>query len=136
MKKIIIFFVITLIIICIISGLYINYKANYNLLKRENLEFERYLNKEIYGTELSTLINKVINNNEKNKNQSKQDNYLINIEIKFSDNKETYKMETIYNGGIQNFVSYYGNIKFKCIEVKYYKSTSKIEYLLFEQTTE
>ena len=143
MKKIAIFFVIIVILICGISYLYLNYKANYNEAKKANLEFDRYLNEEVYGVDLATIINRAIDNNQKN--EVKKNNkgiYLnndansINMEIKMIDNDSIYQMETIYNGGIQNFINYYSNIKFKCIEVKYHSSTNKVKYLLFEQITE
>ena len=53
-----------------------------------------------------------------------------------TDNNSIYQMETIYNGGMQNFSNYYGNIKFKCIEIKYHNFTNKVKYMLFEQITE
>lgn len=142
MKKFSIFCLIVIIILCVISGMYINYRANYNLLKKENFEFERYLDKDIYGTELITLINKVINNNENNQVRKNNGIYInnnqnsINIEIKMTDTDQIYQMEKIYNGGIQNFVNFYGNIKFKCIKIEYHNSTNKIRYLLFVQITE
>ena len=48
MKKIVIFFLIIIIIICGISYLYLNYKAEYKISKKANLEFEKYLNEEVY----------------------------------------------------------------------------------------
>ena len=42
MKKIIIFFVIILIIISSISYIYLNYKSDYNMAKKANLQFEKY----------------------------------------------------------------------------------------------
>ena len=60
----------------------------------------------------------------------------ISIEIKMKDNDSIYKMETIYNGGIQNFINYYSNIKFKCVDIEYHNSTDKVKYMLFEQITE
>ena len=66
MKKIIIFFVIILIIISSISYIYLNYKSDYNMAKKANLQFEKYLNKEVYGTDIATAINKAIDNNTKN----------------------------------------------------------------------
>ena len=143
MKKFAIFFIMMIIVICVFFGIYINYKANYNISKKENLEFEKYLNTEIYGTDLATIINKAINSNEKNKVEKddkgiykNNDTNSINIEIKMTDNDSIYKMEIIYNGGIQNFIAYYDDIKFKCTEKKYHSSTNKIKYLLFEQISE
>lgn len=142
MKKIIIFFAIIIIIICGISYLYLNYKANYNISKKANLEFENYLNEEITGTDLASVINRVVDNNTKNEvEKNNKGIYLnnekdsINIEIKMMDNDSIYQMETIYNGGIENFVKYYGKIKFKCIDIKYHNSTNKVRYMLFEQIT-
>ena len=131
MKKFIIFFAVSIIIICIISYIFINYKANYNVAKISNLEFENYLNKELYGTDVSTLINRAVDNNEKNSVQKNNkgiylnnDKNSINIEIKMKDDDSTYKMEMFYKNGIQNFIKYYGNIKFKCTKIEYHQVTN------------
>ena len=66
MKKIAVFFLIIIIVVVAISYLYLNYKINYNQVKQENNYFESYLDKEIYGTELTTIINKPIDKNTQN----------------------------------------------------------------------
>lgn len=143
MKKLATFFAILIIIICGIFGLYLNYKAQYNTSKKANLAFENYLNEEVYGTDLATVINRAIDNNEKNEIERNNkgiylnnDTNSISIEVKMIDNDSIYQMETIYNGGIQNFIQYYSDIKFKCVEIKYHSSTNKVKYMLFEQITE
>lgn len=143
MKKFTIFLAITVIIICGIYGIYINYKAIYNTSKKSNYEYQKYLNKEVYGSDLMTVINKAIDNNEFNNVEKNNKGYYndnnqnsINIEIKMLDNDYTYKMETIYNGGIQNFLKYYSGIKFKCTNIKYHENTNKVKYMLFEQITQ
>lgn len=143
MKKLAIFFAILIIIICGIFGLYLNYKAQYNTSKKANLAFENYLNEEVYGTDLATVINRAIDSNEKNEVEKNNkgiylnnDTNSISIEVKMIDNDSIYQMETIYNGGIQNFIQYYSDIKFKCVEIKYHSSTNKVKYMLFEQITE
>lgn len=143
MKKIIIFFAVIVIIICGISYLYLNYKAEYNMSKKANLEFEKYLNEEVYGTDLATIINRAIDSNKKNEvginNKGiylNNDTNSISMEIKITDNDTIYQMETFYNKGIQNFINNFGDIKFKCVDIKYHKSTNKVKYLLFEQITE
>ena len=142
MKKTILFFAMIIIIVSGISYIFMNYKANYNVSKKENIEFESYLNKEIYGTDLLTVINKAIDSNEKNEVEKNsrgkyKDNgkNSISIEIKISDNDTIYQMEKFYKSGTGNFLNYYGNIKFKCIDIKYHKSTNKVKYMLFEQIT-
>lgn len=143
MKKIAIFFIITILIVCAIFAMYISYKANYNMSKKSNLAFEKYLNEEVYGTDLATVINRAVDRNEKNevtKNNKgiyqNNDENSINIEIKMLDDDSVYKMEKFYNDGIQNFINYYGNIKFKCTDIKYHSATNQVKYMLFEQITE
>lgn len=142
MKKIAIFFIIIILIICAIFAMYISYKANYNISKKSNLSFEKYLNEEVYGSELATVINRAIDRNEKNEVEKNNkgiyqnnDTNSINIEIKMLDDDTIYQMETFYRGGIQNFINYYSNIKFKCVDIKYHSSTNQVKYMLFEQTT-
>ena len=139
MKKIIIVIMSLVVIIISIFGVkYINYRAEKNKIKQENLEYETYLNKQILGTELTTFINKAVDNNEKNKVLKdgqgfyiQNDTNSVEIEIKITDNDSTYKMETLYNGGMVNFVDYYNSIYFECTKINYNK-VGKVSYLLFE----
>lgn len=143
MKKLIVFFIVTLIVIASFFYVYYNYKEDVRQVKMENMKFEQYEDKEITGLELATIINRTIDLNEKNK-VSKDDKgkYIdnhqnsINIDIKFIDNDEVYNMETIYKSKIENFVSYYRLISFKCIEIQYHDLTKKIRYMKFEQITQ
>ena len=143
MKKIAIFFFIVIVIVVGISYTYINYKANYYEAKRENNQFESYYNQEFYGAEVVTIINKAIDNNLTNQVQRddkakfiENDTNSIKIDIKMLDNDTTYDMETLYAGGMDRFVQYYSQIKFKCTKVDYHKSNGKIKYMLIEQITE
>ncbi len=143
MKKIAIFFASILIILAGIYYMYLNYKVNFNTTKKANLEFENYLNQEIYGNDLATVINRAVDNNSKNNvEKTNKGIYIdneansISIEIKFTDNDSVYKMETLYNSGMQNFINYYNRIKFKCTDIKYHNSTKKVKYMLFEQMTQ
>lgn len=142
MKKFIIFLVIILIIIATISYVYLNYKTNYNIAKKENFQFESYYNQEIFGPDVATVINKAIDKN--STNNIKKDNrgyYIendidsIKIDIKFIDDDKIHVMEEISNKGIGTFMQYYSQIKFKCTKIDYHKSTKKVKYMLFEQIT-
>ena len=65
-KNVIIIALILLIIIIIcIIGIKINSKTK-ELIVFKNKEYEQYLKNEIYGTDVITLINKAISNNETN----------------------------------------------------------------------
>ena len=67
MKKNFIFMLCIIgIIIAILFVKYLNYKTEYREIKINNLEYEKYLNKEVLGTDLTTIINKAVDNNEKN----------------------------------------------------------------------
>lgn len=140
MKKIFIFLAIVLVIVAIVSFQYISYKNEYNIIQNENAEFEEYKDKEVYGLNVGTMINKAVDKNTKNKiekddngNFIQNDSNSIEIEIYMTDNETTYKMETIYNAGTEQFVQYYGNIKFKCSKIEYHEDTGRIKYMLFEQ---
>ena len=63
MKKLAIFFLIIVIIVVGISYVYLNYKANYYETKKSNNQFEEYYQKEFYGADVTTIINKAIDNN-------------------------------------------------------------------------
>lgn len=143
MKKIAIFLFVIIGVLSTISYIYLTNISNYNNTQKENIKFEKYIDKEITGTELTSLINKAIDSN--NQNQVKKDNkgkYLdnesnsINIDIKFIDDDVTYNIEKIYDSGVNTFIIYYRDIKFKCMDVKYHSKTNKVKYMLFEQITQ
>ena len=142
MKRFIAIFVS--IIIAVVAGLYgyFTYQQNNQNIAKSNLEFEYCYNKEIYGAELTTIINKAIQNNEefniiKNNKGFYEENgeTSIKIEIKITDNNTTYNMETFYMNGIDKFVEHYNIIKFKCTEIKYHPKTKRVSYLHFEQVS-
>ena len=143
MKKLAVFFFILIIIIVGISYLYLDYKANYYTTQKQNKQFESYSGQEIYGAELTTIINKAVDNNKNNEVQKdnkgkyiNNHNNSIHIEIKMLDNETTYDMETLYGGGMDKFIKYYNEIKFKCTELQYHSTTNKVKYMLFEQITQ
>ena len=140
MKKLIIFFIVIIIILSFIAIKYYNYKINYNNITKLNSEYEQYLDKEVEGIELASLINKTTDKNIKNNiEQNEKGEFIqneensIEIEIYMTDNETTYKMETIYKGGTEKFVQYYGNVKFECTKIEYHNKTKQIKYMLFEQ---
>ena len=140
MKKLIIFFIVIIIILSFIAIKYYNYKINYNNITKLNSEYEQYLDKEVEGIELASLINKTTDKNIKNNiEQNEKGEFIqneensIEIEIYMTDNETTYKMETIYKGGTEKFVQYYGNVNFECTKIEYHNKTKQVKYMLFEQ---
>ncbi len=129
-----------LIIICITCGFLINLKAQKNEIKKQNAEYEQYLTKEILGTDLATLISKVVDENERNNIQKDEKGYYINnnqnsikIDLKMTTIDKTYPMEEIYNNKIATFVQNFNFINFKCINIEYHKETGKVSKLIFEE---
>ena len=141
MKKIILILLAVVIVIVSIIGIkYYSYLLEKNNIATENAEYEKYKDQEIYGIDLATLINKTVDKNEKNGiPKDDQGMYIqneensIEIEIYIEDNETTYKMEAFYNTGIEQFVQYYGDIKFKCSNIEYHENTGRVRYMLFEQ---
>ena len=142
MKKLAIIFLIGVILIVGISYMYLNYKANYNEARKTNYQFESYYEKEFYGADVVTLINKAYDNNltsgvERDKNGIfiENDTNSIKIDVKIIDNDKLYNMETLYIGGMDKFVQNYNGIKFKCTKIEYHQNR-KIKYMLIEQITQ
>lgn len=140
MKKFLILFVIVIVIVSIIAVRYSSYKVEQDTIMQENAEFEQYKDKEIYGLDLATIINKVMDKNIKNEISKddkgmfiENDTNSIRMEIYMTDNEQTYRAETFYNSGIEQFMEYYRDIKFKCSKIEYHEKTNKIKYLYFEQ---
>lgn len=141
MKKTV-FTVLTVIfiIICLVIINVMNINAEKKEIKKENAEFEQYADKEIYGTDVATLISKAINKNEKNQIQKDEKGYYIEnnensikIDLKMTTIDKTYPMEEIYNKQITEFVKNFNFIKFKCTKIEYHKKTNRISRIIFEE---
>ena len=128
------------IILFSVFGLLITLNTTNKLIKKENSEYEYYLGKEVYGTDVTTVINKAIDQNERNKIPKDEKNYYIEnnensikIELKMITIEKTYPMEEIYNHDIHLFVNNFNLVKFKCTNIEYHKKTGKISKITFEQ---
>ena len=139
-KPIIIILTIVIANVSVIGIKYYNYTTQYDSIIKENAKFEEYKDKEITGIELVTLMNRTVDKNTKNKIEKDENGIFIpneensiEIEIYMQDNQKTYKMETIYNAGTEQFIKYYRDIKFKCSKIEYHTKTGRVKYMLFEQ---
>ena len=72
MKKIAIFLLIITAIISTVAYIYLSNISTYKSAQKENAKFEIYIDKEITGTEITTLINRAIDQNKQN--EIKKDN--------------------------------------------------------------
>lgn len=141
MKKILLILFMIFFITTISTYLFINNISEAKeYVQKENSEYEYYLDKKIYGTELATLINKAIDKNERNQIQKdkkcyyiENDENTIRIEIKMKATEKTYPMEEIYNNNITEFVKYFNLAEFKCINIEYHKKTGIIAKMFFQE---
>lgn len=145
MKKNIVIISLILLIIIIICFIGIwNNSKRLLMQKRENKEYEQYLNKEIYGTDVATILNKAMNSNKQNAIEQKDGKYIENdtnsiiVELVMITNEEkektkTYRMETIDKVGISEFIKNFNTAKFKITKLEYHEQTRKIKYIEISQ---
>ncbi len=139
-KNLFIILGILLILVAISASIYYNYQKKLILASKINEQYYQYTKNEIIGSQLMTLINKVSDQNEKNKVQKdEKGRYIqneedsIKIDIKFLEAEETYNMEAISHLGSEAFIKNYNSMIFKCTKVEYHEKTKQIKYMLFEQ---
>ncbi len=140
---IILFIIIIICVVCISF----NYKK-ITVSKQQNSEYEQYTKKDIYGTDVVTLIHKAIDNNKKNNvQQDKNGRYIDNnknsiiIELVMITNENTkktttYRMEVIDKVGTNEFITNFNTATFKITDIQYHKQTSKIKYIQISQEVE
>ena len=86
-----------------------------------------------------SIINKTIDNNEKNDIQKDENNIYIEdneksvkIYVKFLESDNIFDMEAISNNGIENFIQNYATFSFKCTKIDYHKN-GNVKSLFFEE---
>lgn len=143
MKKVIVCFAVLIVTLLIIISVSLSENnKNINQINQYNKAYTEYLGKIIYGTDVITIINKAINENEKNEVQKDEKGFFIDnnknsikIELKLLYEEEvvTYQMETLTKVGIEGFIKNFNLIQFKGTEVEYHETTKKIKKIVFEQ---
>lgn len=141
MKKLILLIFIPILIMLISAiGLAMNLKTTTEAVHKGNKEYEYYLGKEIYGTEVATLINKAVNQNEKNEITKDDRGYYIpneensiKIYLKMITIEKTYPMEEFYKNDMNRFIENFNLIIFKCTDIEYHKKTGRISKITIEQ---
>lgn len=131
--------IILIIVFCILSYI-LQKRSELNEINYYNKQYEIYLNKDVYGTEVATIINKAVEQNEENEIPKDENGYYIEndadsikIDLKMITIDQTYQMETIYNNNIQEFVKNFNIVLFRCTNIEYHKQTGKISKITFEQ---
>lgn len=137
----------TLTVICVIFAiimmiLFWNLKqaqSQARAVQKFNADYEFFNREGICGVDVTTVINKAINNNEAYSVEKDENGYYIpnkedsvNIYIKMKNNNKTYNMERIVETGLDSFVEFFGQVDFKCTKVEYHEATGKISKMTFE----
>lgn len=148
MKKSVLLICVILIVIIIICsvGIWSNIKK-VKVQKQANIEYEKYLDKDLYGTDVATILNKATNENKQNNVEKQDEKYidnninsiLIDLVMITNEKKEktkAYRMETIEKVGINEFIKNFNTAKFKITKMEYHKQTGKIKYIEISQQYE
>lgn len=142
MKKNLIILISILLIICaFVVYFVINYRNMQMQAQINNKEYNTYKDKTIVGTTLVSIINKTVDNNEKNNIEKDNSNVYvenednsIKIYIYFLDEdgkriETPYTMEQIYNKGSDSFIKLYGTSNFTCTNIDYHSKTGNVKSL-------
>ena len=148
MKRNLIILISALLIVCVFVVYFvINYRNMQIDAQANNKEYITYKDKTIVGTTLVSLINKTVDNNEKNdiekdekntyiendKNSVKIYIYFLDLEKEDKYIETPYTMEQIYNNDTDNFIKLYGTSNFYCSNIDYHEKTGNVKSLTFEQ---
>lgn len=141
-KTFVIILTIFIILLAIVSYYVYNIKRLSSIAENYNKTYEPYINSEISSADLITIINKAVDDDEKNgvlkpKNSiyyEENDENSIKIEVTFSEEHANIPMEAIEQQGSANFMKAFQTALFKCTKVEYHQKTNRIKYLHFEYT--
>lgn len=139
MKKVVIGILLTGLII--IALFFTWYNKNLNELrniKKFNSEFEGFIDREVTGVDLTTVVNKAIENNNKYEVKKNSDGTYendgknsIEIIIKPTKDGNSFPMEAFEKVGMKDFTKSFGGAIFKSTKIEYHDN-GKISKIQFE----
>ena len=104
-----------------------------------NKDYIQYKDTTILGSDIASLINKAVDNNEKNKvqkdeqgNYKDDSNYSIRIFVKLETEGDYFQMERIYKFNITEFVKNFSLADFKCSKILYHDTTKRVSEIYFD----
>lgn len=149
MRKIVIIGSIIIIAIIIVVMQISNIQNQKQQAMAFNKQYEDYQNKDLYGIDIVTVINKATDNNEKysiskdekgiyiedDKNSIKVELNLISKVNEATGEKTmiTRPMERLQEVGLDGFITNFNLTTFQCKEIEYHKKTGRISKIVFEQ---
>ncbi len=139
MKKIIILLIsIFIIIVVAFSYNYFQFEKEKSEINKFNKYFLDYNQKNIYGTDITTVINRAMDNNKQYKIEKNEfdefipdENNSVKIFINLQEDGLNYPMEKLYKVGINRFTEYFGMLKFECNQVNFHEN-GKVSEMYFK----
>ena len=143
MKKTIIIIITIIIVLVCMAFIALRNMQNEELkLVQFNKQFETYQDRNFYGADVASIINKAIDNNEKYEIPKDEKNifipdekYSVKVYVKMLESDDVYDMDVISNVGIEQFIFNYNNIKFHIIGIEYHEQTNRVSNIYIEETT-
>lgn len=146
-KSLVIIIVILIIVVAPVMIMFSEYKSRQNEIKTFNLKYEKYKEKVIYGTELGSIINSVVDNNrryeiekDEDENYIDDDKYCIKMKINmpildenYEEIEQLYDLETIVSLGVDRFVKNFNTYEFICENIEY-NSTGRVKFIQFKMS--
>lgn len=136
MKKIGILICTLVIVIVAVIGVNIySYNERLKATEKNNKNYQSYYNVEVLGSDVGSLINKILDTNSKNNIQKDENGKEISISvtIKFLELDKNISIEAIEKQGVDRFIKNFGAETFKCTEIEYYPNAKSVKSMHFEQ---
>ena len=123
MKKIGILICTLVIVIVAVIGVNIySYNERLKAAEKNNKNYQSYYNVEVLGSDVGSLINKILDTNSKNNIQKDENGkYIdngkeiaISVTIKFLELDKNISIEAIEKQGVDRFIKNFGAETFKC----------------------
>ena len=147
MKNVIITIIgLVLIIICIVLVKISNVNIEMKEISNFNEQFEQYKGEKLYGTDVLTLINKAIDNNNKyGVERDKEGNFIDNnqksvriiLTLLTTNSKgeileSVHPMEALEKRGLNDFISSFDKTSFECTDIEY-NSLGRVSKIMLKQ---
>ncbi len=142
-KTLLLIFTIFVVVLGITYGFVLSQSKKSNEIYLANKYYEDYLNSTVSGTELATIIGKAIEQNINNrilKDQNgmfkENDTNSVKIYLVMGSKNQSYPMEAVFKGGIDEFVKYNGEIYFRCTNIEHHKKSGLVSKITFAEIKE
>ena len=153
MKKGIIAILLIVAILVVIISMQIKQNAqNRQDVLSFNREYEKYQDKDLYGIDIVTVINKAVDNNAKNEIEKDANaryindgeksiqvelNLIAGVDAKTGEKETvTHPMERLIEVDLNGFIKNFNLTIFRVKEIEYHEKTGRISKIIFEQIEE